>query len=142
MLVAAHLQSQVVLGADARQYCQLLAAQTRDASARAGNQPDLLGPYLLAPRAQVISPRVCLAGRCSSVTLSLPVPGINAASPPGPRCADGGFHGLVASEPVGQTDRNTNKRGHHDHHSDDAANAPAISGGGGAACRFFKQQGA
>jgi hypothetical protein len=52
MLVAAYLQSQVVLGADPRQHCQLLAAQTRDAAPRAGNQPDILGMHLLAPGTQ------------------------------------------------------------------------------------------
>jgi hypothetical protein len=55
ILVAAHLQAQVVLRADARQHRQLLAPQTRNAPARAGNQPDLLGMHLLAPRTQIIT---------------------------------------------------------------------------------------
>src|ERR1700759_686523 len=86
--VATHFQSQVVLGTDAGQHCQLLAAQTRDASARAGNQPDILGPHLLAPRTQVVTQRVGLDRHHWSLSLSLPVPGIKAASPTDPRGAD------------------------------------------------------
>src|ERR1700746_2119796 len=98
MFVAASLQSQVVLGADARQHCQLLAAQTRNASARAGNQPDILGPHLLAPRTQVITQRVGLRCHRSSLILSLRVPGTKPVSPTDPRRADGGCKAWPSGE--------------------------------------------
>jgi hypothetical protein len=55
MRVAPLLESQVVVGADARQHRQLLAAQPCNPAPRAANQPDVLGLYLLAPRAEVIT---------------------------------------------------------------------------------------
>ena len=58
MLGASPLESQVVLGTDAGQHCQLLAAQTRRAALSAGNQPDIFGPDLVPPRTQEITQRV------------------------------------------------------------------------------------
>lgn len=47
-----------------------------------GDQPDVVGTHLLAPRTQVIAQRVGLDGHRWNLILSLPVPGIKAASPP------------------------------------------------------------
>lgn len=80
MLVAAYFQSQVVLGTDAGQYCQLFAAQTLDATTRAGNQPDVFGPHLLAPRTQIFTQRVGLDSHQSSLNLSPAIPGITVVS--------------------------------------------------------------
>jgi hypothetical protein len=49
-------ESQVVIGADAGEHCQLFAAQTRRAALSAGNQPDIFGTDLVAPRTHEFSP--------------------------------------------------------------------------------------
>ena len=76
MLVAALLESQVVVGADARQYRQLLAAQTRNASARTRYQPDMFGTNLFAPRTKVFTEGVAFHRHHMSLKLSLPIPGL------------------------------------------------------------------
>jgi hypothetical protein len=60
ILVTTNFQSQVILRADAGQHRQLLAAQTRNASARAWDKPGILGPQMLPARTQKITQRVGL----------------------------------------------------------------------------------
>jgi hypothetical protein len=55
MLVADLLEPQVVVGADAGQQRQLLPAQAGNPTPRAGQEPDVFGPHLLAPGPQVIA---------------------------------------------------------------------------------------
>ena len=76
MLVAALLQPQVIVGADARQHRQLLAPQTRNASARTRSQPDIFGTNLFAPRTKVVTEGVAFHRHHMSVKLSLPIPGL------------------------------------------------------------------
>ena len=74
MLGAAPLESQVVLGTDAGQQCQLLATQPGRAASPAGNQPDVFGANLVPPRTQVISQRVGSRRHRSIVRQSQRVP--------------------------------------------------------------------
>ena len=67
ILGAAPLESQVVLGADAGQQCQLLATQTRRAALSAGNQPDIFGMDLIPARTQEITQRVGFRGHRTSL---------------------------------------------------------------------------
>src|SRR6478752_773253 len=75
MRVAALLEAQVVVGADAGQQCQLLAAQSGNPAARAAHQPDVLGPQLLAPGPQELTEPIGLRHHQLSLILSPPIPG-------------------------------------------------------------------
>src|SRR6478609_1079756 len=75
MRVAALLEAQVVVGADAGQQCQLLAAQSGNPAARASHQPDVLGPQLLAPGPQELTEPIGLRHHQLSLILSPPIPG-------------------------------------------------------------------
>ena len=61
MLVASLLQPQVVVGADAGQHRELLAAQAGDLCPAARDQPDVLGPDQVAPRPQVVPSALALS---------------------------------------------------------------------------------
>src|SRR6266566_6571132 len=61
MVVAALLQPQVVIRADAGEHSQLLAPQPRNAPAAGGGKLDLLGAHQLTPRPQY-SPKAVLDG--------------------------------------------------------------------------------
>ena len=54
-LAAAPLKSQVILGADTGEHCQLLATQPRSAALPAGNQPGIFWTDLVPPRSQEIT---------------------------------------------------------------------------------------
>src|SRR6478672_8573781 len=75
MRVAALLEAQVVVRADAGQQCQLLAAQSGNPSARAAHQPDVLGPQLLASGPQELTEPIGLRHHQLSLILSPPIPG-------------------------------------------------------------------
>src|SRR6476469_10128847 len=75
MRVAALREAQVVVGADAGQQRQLLAAQSGNPAARASHQPDVLGPQLLAPGPQELTEPIGLRHHQLSLILSPPIPG-------------------------------------------------------------------
>ena len=74
VLVATLLQPEVVVGADAGQQRQFLAAEPADAAARTGYQPDVIGLDLFPTRSQVLAEGIASRHHLS-LRLSLPVPG-------------------------------------------------------------------